>query len=126
MTFAVPTSKTRPLVAVFAAGGTPHRKKQFCVLAQYTRFIRPGFQIISAGGAYNTLAAYSPASKRLMLVSTNWNLPIANDLDLSAFARIPSSATVYRTTADDAVNLQEKKIALSPKGHLLISFRSVR
>jgi O-glycosyl hydrolase len=100
-------------------GGVPHPKKQFYALAQYSRFIRPGFQIISAGGAYNTLAAYSPSSKRLVLVSTNWDAVTPNDLDLSAFAGIPSSAVVYRTTADETVNLREESILLSPKAHLI-------
>ena len=107
------------VIAFDPHGGAPHPKKQFYALAQYTRFIRPGFQIISAGGAYNTLAAYSPASKRLVLVSTNWDSPAASDLDLSEFAGVPSSAAVYRTTADKAVNLQEGKIALSSRGHLM-------
>jgi hypothetical protein len=107
------------VIAFDPKGGAPHPKKQFYTLAQYTRFIRPGFQIISAGGAYNTLAAYSPASKRLVLISTNWDSRVSNDLDLSAFAGTPSSAAVYRTTADETVNLQEGKIALSSKGHLM-------
>lgn len=107
------------VIAFDPKGGAPHPKKQFYVLAQYTRFIRPGFQIISAGGAYDTLAAYSPSSKRLVLVSTNWDSPTANDLDLSEFAGLPGSAAVYRTTADEAVNLQEGKIALSSTKHLV-------
>jgi len=107
------------VIAFDSNGGVPHPKKQFYALAQYTRFIRPGFRIISAGGAYNTLAAYSPASKRLVLVSTNWDSPTSNDLDLSAFIGIPSSAVVYRTTADEAVDLQEGRIALSPKERLV-------
>jgi O-glycosyl hydrolase len=107
------------VIAFDPKGGMPHPKKQFYALAQYSRFIRPGFQIISAGGAYNTLAAYSPASKRLVLVSTNWDATTSNDLDLSAFAGIPSSAAVYRTSADEAVNLQDGKITLSSKSHLI-------
>lgn len=107
------------VIAFHPKGGAPQLKKQFYVLAQYTRFIRPGFQIISAGGAYNTLAAYSPSSKRLVLVSTNWDVVMPNDLDLSAFTNITSSATVYRTTADESVNLQEGRISVSSKGHLV-------
>ncbi len=107
------------VIAFDPKGGVPHPKKQFYALAQYTRFIRPGFEIISAGGAYNTLAAYSPAAKRLVLVSTNWDAPTSNNLDLSAFAGTPSSAVVYRTTTDEAVNLQEGKIALSAKEHII-------
>jgi len=107
------------VIAFEANGGMPLLKKQYYALAQYTRFIRPGFQIISAGGAYNTLAAYSPASKRLVLVSTNWDAAMSNDLDLSAFAGIPSSATIYRTTVDKDANLQEGSIKLSANSHLI-------
>lgn len=107
------------VIAFDSNGGVPRPKKQFYALAQYARFIRPGFQIISAGGASNTLAAYWPALKRLVLVSTNWDEAASNDLDLSAFAGVPSSAAVYRTTADEAMNLQEGKITLSPQGHLV-------
>ena len=107
------------VIAFDAHGGAPRPKKQFYALAQYTRFIRPGFEIISAGGAYNTLAAYSASSRRLVLVSTNRDAVTENHLDLSAFAGLPSSVTVYRTTADEAVNLQEQKLALSSKGQLV-------
>ena len=115
------------VVSVDPKTGGPHLKKQFYTLAQYTRFIRPGFQVISAGGAYNTLAAYSPSAKRLVLVSTNWDTASWNDLDLTAFERLPSAATAYRTTQDDTVNLREERIAISGKGHILdaLPIRSV-
>lgn len=100
-------------------GGAPQPKKQFYALAQYTQFIRPGFQIIRIEGANNTLAAYSPASKRLVLVSTNWGTSTTNDFDLGAFKRLPLSLVVYRTTANEAGNLQKGTIALSPKSHLI-------
>jgi O-glycosyl hydrolase len=107
------------VIAFDPKGGAPHLEKQFYALAQYTRFIRPGFQIISAGGAYNTLAVYSPASKRLVLVSTNWDAPSSNDFDLSAFEGLPLSAAVYRTTADQSVNLKQSKVAITSRGHLV-------
>ena len=100
-------------------GGEPQLKKQFYAIAQYSRFIRPGFQIISAGGAYNTLAAYSHSMKRLVLVTTNWDTVTRNDLDLSAFGGIPSSAGIYRTTADESVNLKEGSVKLSLKKHIV-------
>jgi hypothetical protein len=77
------------VIAFDPQGGAPRLKKQFFALAQYTRFIRPSYEIISAGGAYNTLAAYSPQSKRLVLVSTNWDTDTPNNLDLSAFGSLP-------------------------------------
>jgi O-glycosyl hydrolase len=107
------------VIAFDANGGMPFPKKQFYALAQYTRFIRPGFRIISAGGAYNTLAAYSSSAKRLVLVSTNWDAVTPNDLDLGAFAQIPLSAAVYRTTVDTNANLQEGSIQLSSKSHII-------
>ena len=106
------------VIAFDTKGGPPRPQKQFYAIAQYTRFIRPGFQIISAGGANNTLAAYSPATKRLVLVSTNWEKATVNDVDLSAFDRLPSSASVYRTTAADTVNLEQGSISLSSKSHI--------
>ncbi len=100
-------------------GGPPLLKKQYYALAQYSRFIRPGFQIISAGGAFNTLAAYSPASKRLVLVTTNRDASGENDLDLTTFAALPDVVTVYRTTSDELTNLREETIALTPDKHIL-------
>jgi hypothetical protein len=54
-----------------------------------------------------------------VLVSTNWDVVTPHDLDLSAFAPIPPTAAVYRTTADEGANLQEGSIRLSGKGHIL-------
>lgn len=100
-------------------GEVPRLKKQYYALAQYSRFLRPGFQIISAGGAYNTLAAYSPVSRRLVLVTTNWDAPGEDDLDLTAFMGLPASVTTYRTTADAATNLQQEAIAVFRNGHIV-------
>ncbi|MCC8966971.1 RICIN domain-containing protein [Bradyrhizobium sp. Pear76] len=101
-----------------AHGGPPLLKKQYYVLAQYSRFVRPGFQIVSAGGASNTLAAYSPASKRLVLVTTSWEAG-EDDLDLTAFAGLPATVTAYRTTSDAQTNLREERIALSSERHIV-------
>jgi len=109
------------VIAFDPNGKALHLKKQYFALAQYTRFIRPGFEIISSGRAYNTLAAYSPASKRLVLVTTNWDAVAANDLDLAAFAKRPSSVSAYRTTDAETVNLRRETIALSPNGHIFDS-----
>ncbi|MBV9566046.1 MAG: RICIN domain-containing protein, partial [Bradyrhizobium sp.] len=102
-------------------GGALQLKKQYYAMAQYSRFIRPGFQIASAGGAYNTLAAYSPASKRLVLVTTNWDQPGEDDLDLTAFAGLPAAVTAYRTTSDAQANLRQETIALSSGKHIVSS-----
>ena len=100
-------------------GGAPVPRKQYFALAQYSRFIRPGFRIISAGGAYNTLAAYSAASKRLVLVTTNGDEPGENDLDLTAFATLPDVVSVYRTTSDEPTNLREETVTLTHDKHVV-------
>jgi O-glycosyl hydrolase len=107
------------VIAFDPKGGMPQLKKQFYALAQYTRFIRPGFRIISAGGASHTLAAYSLSAKRLVLVSTNWDAVTPTFLDLSAFANIPSSVAVYRTTGDPAANLRQGSITVATDGRLI-------
>jgi O-glycosyl hydrolase len=96
-------------------------QKQYYAIAQYSRFIRPGFTIISAGNAQNTLAAYSAATKRLVLVSTNDGTDgnaLANDLDLTAFNGLPKTVTIYRTTADANTNVQAGSVALA-SGHVI-------
>jgi O-glycosyl hydrolase len=106
------------IIKVNAGNGVSTPQKQYYGIAQYSRFIRPGFTIVSAGAAQNTLAAYSSATKRLVLVSTNDNDAIANDLDVTAFNGLPKIAMVYRTSADASVNLQAGSVALS-SGHLI-------
>jgi len=114
-------NRSRNIKGTCFNGGEPHLRKQYYALAQYTRFIRPGFQIISPGGAFHTLAAYSRSAKRLVLITTNWDTPAGNDLDLTAFTGLPSSVTAYRTTAVESVNLREEKIAVSATGRIVDS-----
>jgi len=77
------------LIQSILAGGWigPVNSKYF-VLAQYTRHIRPGMTIIG-GGAKNTLAAYDPKGRKLVVVTANYgaarwitynlsNFPLAN------------------------------------------------
>jgi O-glycosyl hydrolase len=100
-------------------GNQPTPQKQYYTIAQYCRFIRPGFTIVSAGAAQNTLAAYSSAAKRLVLVSTNDDSnTITNNLDLTAFNGLPKIVTIYRTTDDITINLQASSAALS-SGHVI-------
>ncbi len=73
--------------------------KQFHAMANYSRYIRPGYQIISSGDA-DTVAAFSPASNTLVLVTHNdTSSDRAVDYDLSKFAGVTGSARPYRTSA---------------------------
>jgi hypothetical protein len=98
--------------------GNATPQKQFYALAQATNFIRPGFQVIAVD-ADNTLAAYSFATQRLVLVATNWDTATPVDYDLNAFVGDAPAVSVYRTTADAATNLAPQTgIAIDSTGQL--------
>ena len=99
--------------------GRPRPLKQFYAIAQYTRFIRPGFVVLS-GGADNWVAAMSPDRRRLVLVAINRDeAERATDFDLGAAGRPGAAVAVYRTTADASTNLAHETARIDAKGHLI-------
>ena len=73
--------------------------KQYYAMGHYSRFIRPGFQILGVDDM-NTLAAYDHASGTLVVVYANGTAQETSvRVDLSRFGRSTGSATVYRTSA---------------------------
>ncbi len=114
--------------------------KRFHALGQYSRFIRPGFQILtvedptangglpnctpgggSSGCAQATLdvAAYNPDGGRIVLTATNDqddDIPLSYDLGaLRSQLGLPvgSTAHVYRTTADQGNIVNEPDLAIT-------------
>ncbi|MEU9835100.1 RICIN domain-containing protein [Streptosporangium sp. NPDC048047] len=76
-------------------------QKQFHVLGQYSKFIRPGDLVIDSGNG-KTVAAYDPAGHKLVLVTYNDTaeaLPIA--FDLSRFTTAGATAQVWRTSGSE-------------------------
>ena len=71
--------------------------RKFHVLAQYTRHIRPGFGILGSSDG-NTVAAYSAAHHRLVLVTTNYDTSRSIQFDLSAFKRVPDGPVLRWVT----------------------------
>ncbi len=71
--------------------------KKFYVMGQFSEFIRPGFQIINIGDG-NSLAAYNPTNRTLVIVTVNDSTNSYNlTCDLSAFSG-PSPVIRYRTS----------------------------
>ena len=102
-----------------ATSGRARLLRQFYAIAQYTRFIRPGFAVLSSQGD-NTLAALSPNGRRLVLVATNGrNQDAAEDFDLTQMHRLGAVVRIYRTTADSLVNLAEEMGRVNVAGHLI-------
>jgi O-glycosyl hydrolase len=78
--------------------------KKFYVLSQFSCFIRPGFQILDAGDD-NSLAAYDPASHRLVVVSVNdGKRPLTVAFNLNSFRVTDAPINGYRTSENE--NLQ--------------------
>ena len=70
-------------------------------MGNYSRFIRPGYQILGVDDM-NTLAAYDQASGMLVLVHEHSTAQDASiTFDLSRFGRVGGSAAVYRTSATE-------------------------
>jgi hypothetical protein len=72
-------------------------------LAQFTRHIRPGMNILStSGGAFGAVAAYDPASLTLVLVTASpggQGPDTTTTFDLSAFSSVRAgTATRWSTT----------------------------
>lgn len=101
-----------------ARDGHPRPLRQFFAIAQYTRFIRPGFTVLSSQG--DTLAALSPDGRRLVLVATNGGGEGAvHDIDLTAFHRPGAAVAIYRTAEDPGVSLAYEPGRVDDAGHLI-------
>jgi O-glycosyl hydrolase len=99
---------------------------RYYALGQYSEFIRPGFQILSAtdpgGNACGrpgtpTVAAYNPNGGQIVIVTTNCGASqtVAFDLSQLSAAGIPvgSTAHVYRTDAEAALLSQRPDITIT-------------
>lgn len=70
--------------------------QKYFALAQFTRHIREGMEILD-GGNDNVVAAYDSANKKLIIVAVNWSSDAQYlNFDLSAFSGVVSGAVVPR------------------------------
>lgn len=77
--------------------------RKFHVMAQFSRFIRPGCQIVQADDQ-DTLAAYDPARHQLVIVAVNDSRTSrAISYRLTGIATKAASAAVYRTSQEEDV-----------------------
>jgi galactan endo-1,6-beta-galactosidase len=94
---------------------------KYFVVAQYTRHIRPGMAILATSDV-DSVAAWDPARKRLVVIVTNLEkTESSKTLDLSAFATLgptarrwctePKAFARYRKLTD--VPVQDKKLSVT-------------
>lgn len=69
-------------------------------LAQFTRHIRPGMQILESNSD-NVIPAIDQKSNTLVIVAANWNGTQKLNFDLSAFSQAPAEGTKVRSWVTD-------------------------
>src|SRR5262249_37098900 len=75
--------------------------EKYFVMANYTRFIRPGYRFLAVADT-NSLAAYDQASGKLVIVTTNSaSTDVEVTYDVSCFDTVDNSATAYRTSSTE-------------------------
>jgi O-glycosyl hydrolase len=85
-----------------ATGQTFSPTAKFFAMQQFSRFIRPGYQIISNNLDTTTLAAYDPVSKTAVIVVGNISSSSVNyTFNLSAFLTVAATALTYRTSGSE-------------------------
>jgi O-glycosyl hydrolase len=75
--------------------------KKYYAYGNYTKFIRPGYQIIAPGYG-KSLAAYSPSASKLVIVTYNdATADVSLTYDLTKFGTVTGPATPHRTSASE-------------------------
>jgi O-glycosyl hydrolase len=94
------------------APSKPTRGKKYWVMANYSRFIRPGSVFIGIREKHS-LAALDATGHTLIIVTTNWDDHDENvTYDLSRFDTSHASITAYRTSpTEDLTPLQDVALA---------------
>jgi galactan endo-1,6-beta-galactosidase len=72
---------------------------KYYVFAQFTRFLREGYQVIGTNDR-NSIVAYDAAGKRLILITLNYATPQAIHYDLSTLATVGAEAAITFTQTD--------------------------
>lgn len=84
--------------------GTPNPK--FFVFAQFSRHIRPGMVVLD-GGETDTIAAYDPQTKKLVLVKTNEGAANSVNFDLNLFHQADGPVRRWQTNTDGSLSYEE-------------------
>jgi len=94
--------------------GWYEKTKQYYVMGQYSKFIRPGYRVIGVTDS-GALAAWDAHAQKLTIVATNSSTSETTlTYDLSRFGTITGSVTPYRTSANENLK-QLSNITLSNK-----------
>jgi galactan endo-1,6-beta-galactosidase len=84
--------------------------RKFFVFGQFTRYVRPGWQIIDIDDS-NSIAAYDSAQHHLVIVTKTGPAPARMDLDLTRFKRIGGTYLIVTTSLRDTAQ-PDRKLAI--------------
>lgn len=94
-----PSSEETPLVRV---------NRKFYVFGQFTRYIRPGYELISINNP-NCIAAYDRSSQKLVVVEVTGYTPEVETLDVSRFSVLGGTVQLIATTTAPASQVPDWK-----------------
>src|SRR6202023_4427070 len=82
------SAKKTPMVRV---------NRKFYVYGQFTRYLRPGYQLVGIDETHS-IAAYDHGSRKLVIVKVTSDVPETLKLGLSGFSEIGNTVEVIATT----------------------------
>lgn len=93
----------------------------FYVLAHYSRNIRPGMELIDAGGD-NGVAAYDKANRRLVIVAVEPEDASSLTFDLSAFSKAGGPVRRWLTVTDEGPKYEAQPSAAIAEKRIVVAF----
>ena len=94
--------------------------QKYFTFAQFTRFLRPGYQLIGTND-HNTVCAYDAVGKKLVLITVNYGNAQNIQVDLSGLTAVGSSATVTVTNTDGPKRLSESTVPVTKKAFTIVA-----
>jgi galactan endo-1,6-beta-galactosidase len=82
--------------------------RKFYVYGQFTRYLRPGYQIIGIDDA-NSIAAYGSGSHKFVIVKVTGDVPVTVKLDVSRFSLIRDTIQLIVTTTAPGAGVPDWK-----------------
>lgn len=102
------------------------REKSYYLRKQFSKFIQPGFNLIS-GSDNHSLTALSPDNKQLVIVIVNEEtFEKSISIDLSKFSKTGKAAKLYRTSlSEDCIEIAGGLPVLQKKSNYTAPAKSV-
>jgi galactan endo-1,6-beta-galactosidase len=95
-------------------GEPTHVHTNYYVMAQFTRFLRPGYQIIGNSND-NSIVAYNTEERKLIAITVNYGNAQTIEYDLSNLQQVGTSGTITVTNTNGSKLFQSSPIQVNNK-----------